>query len=152
MKQRALGVDSFRLPTGATGWSPPADAPNTTQLNIDELCEMKLPLTQQFPDIYNAVQPSSTSPIDTKTKQQKKVLRKMRVVKPKVIDVDAKPAAPTPPAQCDECGKIFTHPGNLSQHKRNVHSNERRFACEFCAKRFHTKHRVARWDSGRHTP
>jgi hypothetical protein len=146
MKQRALDADCLRLPTDASGeWSPPADALNIhsrTQLNIDELCEMKLPINQ-FPDVYNAVQPLPTSPIDTKTKQQKKKIRKVRVVKPKVIDVDAKPAFTTRP-QCNECGKIFTHLGNLSQHKRNVHSNERRFACEFCGKRFHTKHRVAR--------
>ncbi|CAG0919579.1 unnamed protein product [Notodromas monacha] len=49
---------------------------------------------------------------------------------------DSKPViTPTASYVCNECGKSFTNPNNLSRHKKN-HNAFRPYACHVCDKRF----------------
>ncbi|CAJ0946306.1 unnamed protein product, partial [Mesorhabditis belari] len=45
--------------------------------------------------------------------------------------------------ECAQCGKRFKARGGLQQHMRSrIHSNDRPYACQFCAKRFTQKSHV----------
>ncbi|ODM93424.1 putative zinc finger protein [Orchesella cincta] len=46
--------------------------------------------------------------------------------------------------QCSECSSSFRERCNLLAHIRNVHKNERRFACIVCGKRFQTSSKLRR--------
>ena len=43
------------------------------------------------------------------------------------------------PHQCEICKKIFSQPGTLNRHKRNVHSGEKKHECEECVAKFARK-------------
>ncbi|XP_060809179.1 zinc finger protein 26 isoform X11 [Amyelois transitella] len=43
---------------------------------------------------------------------------------------------------CDLCPKVFLISGNLIMHKKVVHLNQKRFACEICEAKFYFQHQL----------